>query len=402
MMSGQPPGGKEARTNVLCLAGWWPGNGSIAGIFIQEHVRAIAERHRVVVVYAEIQKGRSPRTVIDRSEEFGFPVYRICVRTPVRRFGAGAFLLRLAQRKLIGTLHKEMPFTLVHVHVRTPETACAPSIAGKWGLPVIVTEHNSYYHLGIRSLPASLQRAERRAIRRWFGDPRIAAVMPVSMDLARVLHEDYDVPRERMTVVPNVAAEVFRPGHRPAAPPFRIALAAHWRPPKDPDVLITALGMLPPDIIRHLRVDVAGGGPDMPRFRDRCIQELPALDVHFHGQLEKPAIAALFQQAHLFVLPTTADNLPCVVIESLSCGTPVLSMAVNGVPELVNNGNGTLVPPSDPAALAEAIRLYAGGEHPLDNGIIAKNAQERYSRAAVAQRIEEVYRMVLVRRSKGR
>ncbi len=391
---GRLPGGP---LNILCLAGWWPEGNVISGIFIQEHIRAIAEQHSVVVVFAEVLKGRSlvPKVSIDRTEEFGFPVYRIRVRTLVRRFGVDSFLVRRAYERLIPRLHREKPFSLIHVHVRTPETEHSTGLADKLGLPVVVTEHNSYYHLGIRALPPEKERQERKGIRQWFTHPRIAAVMPVSKDLARVLHEDYGVPQTLMTIVPNVAAAVFKPGIRSTAPPFRVALAAHWRPPKDPDVFIDALRRLPPVILDRLHVDVIGGGPDMERFRGRAMAELPGSDMHFHGQLAKPAIAELFQQAHLFILPTTADNLPCVVIESLSCGTPVLSMAVNGVPELVHDGDGVLVPPSNPVALAEALQAFVEGGHRFDPVVIARDARALYSSGAVAQRIDDVYRSAL-------
>jgi glycosyltransferase involved in cell wall biosynthesis len=57
------------------------------------------------------------------------------------------------------------------------------------------------------------------------------------------------------------------------------------------------------------------------------------------------------------VLSSAWENLPHAAVEALAVGTPVVSTAVGGVPEVVSDGdNGLLVPPNDPDALAAALR----------------------------------------------
>jgi glycosyltransferase involved in cell wall biosynthesis len=61
--------------------------------------------------------------------------------------------------------------------------------------------------------------------------------------------------------------------------------------------------------------------------------------------------------ARVLVLPSLAENLPVVIMEAMALGRPVISTYVAGIPELVRPGeNGWLVPPSDVAALTEALR----------------------------------------------
>jgi glycosyltransferase involved in cell wall biosynthesis len=67
----------------------------------------------------------------------------------------------------------------------------------------------------------------------------------------------------------------------------------------------------------------------------------------------------LFRAADASLLSSTWENLPHSVLEALAAGTPVISTAVGGVPEVVHDGeNGILVPPGDPQALADAIRRF--------------------------------------------
>ncbi|MDQ3100394.1 MAG: glycosyltransferase, partial [Bacteroidota bacterium] len=100
------------------------------------------------------------------------------------------------------------------------------------------------------------------------------------------------------------------------------------------------------------------------------------------------------QRSDIFVLPTLADNLPCVVLESHCCGTPVISMQVNGVPELIDEHNGIMVPPGDADALANALIECITQPHRFDRNDISKKALQRYSRKVIADRIDEVYRTV--------
>lgn len=379
---------------ILCLAGWWPEEGSVAGIFIREHILAIQSHRPVEVVFASVEKGHQPWPTIRLNTylDNGLTMHRITIRTPIRRAGFPTILLRRAYRMLLMRIKRP---ALIHIHVRTNETSVFTSLARARNIPVVVTEHNSFYHLGIRDLPPTKQAAERDVIRKWFNDPNITSVMPVSEDLARVLVDDYDVRRELIKVIPNVAAPVFRPGPPPTAEPFRILLAALWRPPKDHDVFIRALLELPANLRQACVVEWAGYGPDMDLIKKRCAIELSDVDVRFPGLLSKTALAHAMRQAHLFVLPTLADNLPCVVLESLCCGTPVVSMSVNGVPELINESNGILVPPSSPNALAQALARCMGNDSLFDRAAIARAALTRYAPNAVGERIVQVYTKVL-------
>jgi glycosyltransferase involved in cell wall biosynthesis len=67
-------------------------------------------------------------------------------------------------------------------------------------------------------------------------------------------------------------------------------------------------------------------------------------------------LAAAYGSADLFMLPSLEDNLPNTVLESMSCGTPVMALDVGGARDMVLEGHtGWLIPPADDRQLADAL-----------------------------------------------
>jgi glycosyltransferase involved in cell wall biosynthesis len=97
-----------------------------------------------------------------------------------------------------------------------------------------------------------------------------------------------------------------------------------------------------------------GDGPLRPELEDRVaalrIQDL----VRFLGIRDD--IPLLLSTADGFILPSLWEGLPIALLEAMSAGLPVIATDVEGVDEVIQNGeNGLLVPPADPTALAAAI-----------------------------------------------
>jgi glycosyltransferase involved in cell wall biosynthesis len=100
---------------------------------------------------------------------------------------------------------------------------------------------------------------------------------------------------------------------------------------------------------RRLCLFCFGSLPD-----DRAI---PGLPVNELGYIDSDdLLGSAYAAADLFLFSSLEDNLPNTILESMSCGTPVLATAVGGVPELVEpNRNGLLVPGGDVGAFAAAL-----------------------------------------------
>jgi glycosyltransferase involved in cell wall biosynthesis len=386
--------GEAKKEAALFFAGWWPSaDDPHDGIFVQEHALAVRMVMPVVVVYLSLKKTRFGSFSFSWHEtvENGVVVLRGAIRTPVRRFGIYEMLVRLAYRSALRRLSGRFKFKLAHVHVRTAITEQVPGVAREKGWPVVVTEHSSFYHRGIGLRDKRQQETAVVHISKWFAQKNIVAVLPVSRDLGRVLQTRFGVAPHLITVIPNVGAPVFQPMLLPPTPPVRLVLAARWSGPKDPDTFIRALGLLPMSILKQIQVDWVGDGDQVSATMAACKDLIDSGVVKFHGRLAKEDLAKLVGQAHLLVHPTTAENLPCIIIEALCCGTPVLSNAVNGITELIDDSSGILCPARDPVAMAKGLERFVAEPSLFDRAFIAISAQRKYSAKQVGAAIVTVY-----------
>jgi glycosyltransferase involved in cell wall biosynthesis len=168
---------------------------------------------------------------------------------------------------------------------------------------------------------------------------------------------------------------------------------ARLSPEKDVDTLLQAAALL----VREwpgFRLAVAGDGPCLGNLRHRAAQLGLGERVHFLGQVQD--VPTLLAGARLFVLPSLSEGISLTILEAMARGLPVVATQVGGNPELVADGEtGRLVPPRDPAALAQA--LLAVGADPAAGRGMGKAGRQRVERDFDVRRMvadyEELYRM---------
>lgn len=116
------------------------------------------------------------------------------------------------------------------------------------------------------------------------------------------------------------------------------------------------------------------------------------LPIHQVGRFyDNPSMALLYSACDVFVAPSTQDNLPNTVLESLACGTPCVAFNIGGMPDLIQHqANGYLATLSDEQDLANGIQwVLKQSLFPVD---IHQQVREKYALPQIAERYYEVYK----------
>jgi glycosyltransferase involved in cell wall biosynthesis len=196
----------------------------------------------------------------------------------------------------------------------------------------------------------ALKESERAAL------AATAHVITVSATTAALLTNEYGIEKPRIKVVP--------PGTDPA--PFArgstdgvVSLLAVGSvvPRKGYDLLIAALSTL---ISSSWRLTIAG---DLTRDPTAAAELRTAIAegglqtrVQLLGVVPDEDLAALYESANVFVLPSYYEGYGMVFTDALARGLPVIGTTGGAVPESVPAGTGILVPSGDVAALTDALR----------------------------------------------
>lgn len=113
------------------------------------------------------------------------------------------------------------------------------------------------------------------------------------------------------------------------------------------------------------------------------------------------AIARVYAACDAFLLPSTEDNLPNTMIESMCCGTPVIGFDIGGLPDAVTSGEtGRLVAPGDVGDLAQAIQELTGDSLTRRRWSeqCARTIHPRYNLRSQAENYAALYESELSRR----
>ena len=114
--------------------------------------------------------------------------------------------------------------------------------------------------------------------------------------------------------------------------------------------------------------------------------------VHFLGQVAHPL--RVIADADVYVMSSREEGLGTSVLDAMARGIPVASTSAGGLPEMLHEGAGILVPPRNPEALAGAVAAdpLRPGAAPPAWSRQASRAVERFSAERMAAEVRSVYR----------
>ena len=308
--------------------------------------------------------------------------------------------------RLFRIFRRERP-TIVHTHTAKAGTVGRLAALAA-GVPVIVHTFHGHvlgglYFSGLKTrffleIERQLARATDRLIvlterqaREMSEDLGVApaerfAVIPLGLDLQPFADVDRGKARRRLR--DQLGLEDDRPV---------IGIVGRMVPVKNHELLFDAVEVLAERMDPAPHVVVVGSGEREALLRDYVVEKGLDRLVHWLGwRRDLPEVLPAFD---VTALTSLDEGTPVSLLESLASGTPVVSRAVGGVPEILEDGRlGRLVWSASAAELADVLEAALGDPPSAETRETARNrVLERYSVERLAGDMERLYTEALAR-----
>jgi glycosyltransferase involved in cell wall biosynthesis len=221
------------------------------------------------------------------------------------------------------------------------------------------------------------------------------AVIAISREVEKELHA-YGFPPDHIQRIPNgVDARQFeRKRPFPERSKITFILMGRRSPQKGIDITFKALKMLSQKGINEEKIELKLYGIDYPEYDYQSMAaELGILPiVQFLSHTDE--IKEVYHKAHCLLLPSRAEGLSNVLLETMAFEMPVIATRISGTVDVIDHEkDGILIPPEDPEALANAMEFVI--KNPEKSYHLGKSARRKvvgeFSLDEIATRYSELY-----------
>lgn len=376
----------KSNLHILFIASWYP-NKKIPdnGDFVQRHAKAISHFCKVSVLHVTSDKHLKKSFEIAYKED-GNVTETIVYYKPSKLLKLkkyyDAFHLGLKQ------ILKRGAIDLIHLNVMSPGGLAAVKIKKQLQVPLVITEHWTAF---LDTDPTPMRWLDKKVIQTTLSHCDI--LTPVSIDLGNAIKKWQ--PDLKIEVVPNVVdTRLFKFKEKSTHETFHLI---HVSTLNNQQKNIT--GLL--KAFKHayekdnrLKLTLIGKNIEAEYLQYIETHKLQHA-IAFIAHLPHPQIAEKLQEADGFVLFSNYENLPCVIVEALACGLPVISTEVGGISEMINDTNGILIEAKNEKQLTTAILKLKSTYHQFDLNKISLEAKEKYDFLTVGKQYINIYNKLL-------
>jgi glycosyltransferase involved in cell wall biosynthesis len=255
----------------------------------------------------------------------------------------------------------------------------------KRGIRYVVTEHWTGYLPGAVPSLRDMGRVYRMMNNNVL--QHASMLIPVSKNLGECLSATgISVPQQ---VIPNVVDTALFRFEPATAGPFRFVHFSYLNRQKNPEGILQACAILQS---RGLDFECRLMGAASPELEKEIIKKGLASVVSVLPEMPHEEVAVAMRSAQALVMFSRFENLPCVVLEALCSGLPVVSSNVGGLSEVINESNGLLVPEGDVEALAAAMESVLNDYARFNRRGIAESAAALFNTKRIGEAHQAIYR----------
>jgi len=371
------------RYKILFISSWFPNKlESTNGNFVQRHAESVSLLHDVEILHSignPEQKGKyvfddrivnNIRTLI---------VYYRHTKNPLLNF----FRRMKAYYKGFQKLQKP---DVVHANILQNNMFFAVWLKKKFEIPFVISEHWSGFLEINRSKLSKSQLFVARQIASY-----ASYILPVSNILKKEMQELHI--GKHYEVVGNVInTELFVPKKKNDQTFIFLHLSS-LLPLKNPEIIIQTAYRLNQEF-KDFELHIGGEGNVEPL--NRLVESLNASEfIKIFTEIPYEKVAEKMQQSDCFVLFSDYESFSCVLLESVSSGTPVIAPKVGAIPEIVNENVGIVIDKSEDElynAMKEMILKNKNFDSPEK---LHQYVDKNFSKLKTAQKFDSVYQKIM-------
>lgn len=371
------------RYKILFISSWFPNKLELTnGNFVQRHAEAVSRLHDVEILHS-IGDATQKETYLfdDRviNEIRTLIVYYKNSNNPVLNF------IRRMKSYQKGFARLQKP-DLVHANVLHNSMLFAVYLKKKFRIPFVITEHWS----GFLKVNRSQLSKSQLFIAKYIANTA-EFVLPVSQYLLKDLKElGWNT---KLEVVGNVVDTNLFKLKTKTEKPFKFLHISNLIALKNPDKIVAAAIKLHQEF-NYFELHIGGDG-DIEKLNELVKNNDAGSFIKNFPILTLPEVAEKMRSSDCFILFSDYENFPCVLLESLSTGTPAIATSVGGIPEIINDRNGLLISNSEEELYKAMKKIVEGNvcfDAPKD---LHSDIKSKSSIEVISQKFDEIYRRVL-------
>jgi glycogen synthase len=341
--------------------GFWPRLGGI-------------ETHGFVLIQ-ELQKRGHEFRVISQKDHPDWLEAELFAGISIKRFDFNAVLAKgdlkwmCLCRAYLEKIKREFEPDIILLNATLGGSAFAFMVFMKiFSEPLVLTAHAPY--LDDKSFSPYIAKIVENADR----------IVCVSNWVLKEMHEYFPSIKDKMRLIYNgLAIPDTEPLPLPFSPPT-LLLFGRIVPTKGFKSALMAFSLLKTRGV-NARLIIAGDGPERELLEKLAIELGVSEWIQFTGVLTVTEVFETYNRATVVIVPSIIESFGLVILEAMLMKRPVIASSVEGIPEVVSEGEtGLLVPPENPMALSEAIQfLLERPEKAIQMGLSGYEKAKKFS-----------------------
>lgn len=389
----------DAPLHILFISSWFPNhNNPSSGDFVLRHAQAASLSCKVSCLHVEYDPFVQDKVVaeITKSSRLNQYMFYYSVSPFAALLGPVVKFWRrysIYKKGLIKIQKEQGKIDVIHANITFSVSIIAWLLNLQYGIPYVISEHWTGFITGVVKKKNVLHTlAARLAV------AKASALLPVTQQLGENMKRNGFV--NTMYVIPNVVdTTLFFPGNNASRQKKHILHVSNLRDQhKNISGILRVIKKL--SLQRDDFILTIIGSLGLAYTQRLILQmNIPQGMIRLMGFMSNAEVSIYMRDADFFVLFSNYENQPCVILEALACGIPVISTRTGSIPEVINQKNGILVDEGNEVQLFDAIVYMLDHHTEYEKKSLYSYATEHFSYEKVSEKLKQIYTTVVAKKS---